>query len=59
MNLPQYARAVEMAALEYAKTCEEAKERFHKALTVARQQFFEDPDENVPTKRADYADERR
>lgn len=59
MNLPQYANAIEAAAREYEDACIKAKENMLKALAVAREQFFEDPDEaRAMSRDVTYANER-
>jgi hypothetical protein len=42
VNVPQFARAIEVAAREYDATCQDARERMLKAIAVARQEFLED-----------------
>ena len=47
MNLPQYAQAIDTAMRDYRNACEEASERMLKALALAKEEFFDDPERNM------------
>lgn len=58
MNLPEYRRAIEAAASEYARSCEEARDIMLKAIDHANENFFED-ETKMAVREPDRAEARR